>query len=71
MLGFPVSPTLAPGIGAENGPVSYCAEGTTLDVFAGQCVASAAECIGDVNPDGVVSTPDPLTFLGVFGVNCY
>ncbi|MDC0599866.1 hypothetical protein OAO65_00980 [Flavobacteriales bacterium] len=40
-------------------------------MFAGQCVASAAECIGDVNPDGVVSTPYPLTFLGVFGVNCY
>ncbi len=69
-FGFPVSANSAPNIGAYNGPVLYCAGGTTWDVLSGQCVNSGGECIEDINLDGVVGSSDLLILLGVFGAVC-
>lgn len=70
-FGFPVSDNDAPNIGAYNGPVPYCTDGTTWDVLAGLCAATNAGCAEDLNMDGLVSSSDLLTLLGVFGLDCY
>ncbi len=36
----------------------------------GSCVVEASSCMGDLDNDGLVATPDLLYFLSVFGTNC-
>jgi len=59
-----------PNIGAYNGPLVYCGEGSEWDPWGGVCASLPEGCPGDVNGDEVVSASDLLLLLGGFGVPC-
>ena len=69
-FGFPVSHTDPPNIGAYNGPLVYCGEGSEWDPWGGVCTSLPEDCPGDVNGDEVVSASDLLLLLGGFGGPC-
>lgn len=51
--------------------VIACGEGTHWNPLLQQCVVSGFQsCVGDLDSDGLVSTPDLLAFLAVYGTTC-
>ena len=69
-FGFPVSHIDPPNIGAYNGPLVYCGQGSEWDPWGGVCTSLPEDCPGDVNGDEVVSASDLLLLLGGFGGPC-
>jgi hypothetical protein len=53
----------------EVDPSFYCGTGTVWSSEEEKCVAQA-QCVGDLDYDGLVASPDLLTFLSVFGSYC-
>lgn len=51
--------------------VIACGEGTHWNPLLQQCIVSVFQsCMGDLDSDGLVNTPDLLAFLAVYGTTC-